>query len=214
MTEEKLTLTAEQRCQSYASRFPNALKAVNGRIYGVWVMGNSYRSRSGFYGEFPNSVKERILALFPDCKKIMHLFSGTIKECLPDVMTYDISARFRPTICDSVQSIKAHKDILQDRELMIADPPYEAADFERYGVPPFNKAQVMRDLAQVLQPGAYLAWLDTRKPMYRKADWFLLGEIMVSVSTMHRYRGLCMFQRTSREEECQQERFKAKGGLQ
>lgn len=199
MSSVKLILAPEARCQNYGKRFPDAHKVVNGRIYGVWVMGNSYRNRSDYYGEFPNSVLERILALFPDCKKILHLFSGTVIECLPDIMTYDISPHFSPTICDSVQNIKKHRAQIQNVQLVIADPPYEPADFQKYGVPPFNKAQVMRDLAQVLQPGTYLTWLDTRKPMYRKSDWFLLGEIMVSVSTNHRYRGLSLFQRLSTE---------------
>lgn len=189
-------MTVEQRCESYAQSFPDAHKIVNGRIYGVWVMGNSYQNKTDFYGEFPHSVLERILALFPDKKdKILHLFAGTLKAKVPKVITYDMSPRFKPTIRDDVANIIRYSEMLGDRSLVICDPPYDATDAEKYGFPPCNKKKVLKDLHSILKNGAVVAWLDTRKPMYRKDEWHLMGEIMVSVSTMHRYRGLCLFSR-------------------
>jgi hypothetical protein len=70
----------------------------------------------------------------------------------------------------------------------MADPPYEKRDFDRYGQPPFNKAQVIRDLGEVMRPGAFLAWLDVIVPMYSKKVWNLLGHIGLVVSTNTRVR--------------------------
>ena len=78
----------------------------------------------------------------------------------------------------------------------MAIPPYHKLDFERYGCEPFNKAQVIRDLGEIMKPGVFLAWLDTRTPMYSKKMWNLLGYIGVVVSTNHRVRCLCLYQRT------------------
>lgn len=196
----------EERILAYNQKFPPGLaeheglndQPLNGRIYGVWVIGNNYKNNSDFYGEYPHSVKERILALFPDAKNILHLFSGTLKEIATEgkrEYTYDISNKFSPTICDDVRSITKHGDFLKTIDLVLADPPYEKSDFEKYGCEPFNKAQVLRDLGVVMRPGSHVVWLDTRKPMYSKETWFLVAEIMVSISTNHRYRGICIFQK-------------------
>lgn len=183
----------QNRIESYNSKYPPALLQCNNRIYGVWVIGNNYRNNSNYYGEYPHSVKERILSLFPDCQKILHLFAGTIKD--ENTITYDINPKYNPTICDSVKNIINHKEALKDIDLVLADPPYEKSDFEKYNCKPFNKAQTIRDLAKILKPHSYLVWLDTKKPMYSKNDWYLLGEIAISVSTNHRYRGLCLFEK-------------------
>ncbi len=186
-------ITNKERIESYNSKFPKGLLELNNRIYGVWVVGNNYRNNSNLYGEYPHSIKERILSLFPDCKNILHLFSGSIQD--KDTIRYDISDRFNPTICNSVDNILNYKEQLQDIDLVMADPPYEDTDFIRYDCKPFNKSNVLRNLAVILKPNSIVAWLDTKKPMYRNDTWFLMGEIMVSVSTNHRYRGLCIFQR-------------------
>jgi hypothetical protein len=191
----------ENRIASYAEAFPPALIAFNGRIYGVWVIGNNYKNKTEFYGQFPPSVLDRILALFPERRRILHLFAGTIQASPPDVITFDINPQYAPTICDDIRNLTKHKKALQGRDLVIADPAYDDSDFAEYSrrlkldLKPFSKAQVFRDLYDVLDVGAVVTWLDTKKPMYRKDQWHLLGEIMISVSTNHRYRGLCLFQK-------------------
>lgn len=184
-------LTNQERIDNYNQYFPAGLTLCNNRIYGVWVVGNNYKNNSNLYGEYPHSIKERIIALFPDCKNIMHLFSGSIQDS--DTIRYDINSKYNPTICDNVDNLLNHKEQLKDVDLVICDPPYEDTDFLHYNTQPFNKSNVIRNLAKVLKPNTLLTWLDTKKPMYRKDTWQLLGEIMISVSTNHRYRGLCIF---------------------
>lgn len=191
----------EARIECYGTRYPQALTVYNGRIYGVWVIGNDYRNKTKFYGQFPPSVLDRILALFPERKRILHLFSGTIPARPPSVITFDINKEYAPTICDDVRNLSKYQKDFADRDLVIADPAYDDSDFEEYSrrlkmdLKPFSKAQVFRDLYDVTTKGTIVTWLDTKKPIYRKDQWHLLGEIMISVSTNHRYRGLCLFQR-------------------
>ena len=75
-------LTIEDRKENFERKFPNYASLVvhNDALYTTWVVGADYRKNTDFYGAYPYKVKERILALFPDCKKIMHLFSGTIED--------------------------------------------------------------------------------------------------------------------------------------
>jgi len=191
-----MKLTPEQRAKHFSKVFPNYAPIVvhNNRLYGTWIVGALYRRRHGYYGEYPYSVLERILALFPDCKKIMHLFSGTIKsnqrklDPEHEEITYDINPDLNPTICDDVRNLKKYAEIFKKVDLVIADPPYEKSDFEKYGQKPFNKAKVIRDLGEVMRSGSYLAWLDVRVPMYSKKYWNLLGHIGLVVSTNTRVR--------------------------
>jgi 23S rRNA G2445 N2-methylase RlmL len=83
----------------------------------------------------------------------------------------------QPTICDDVRNIRKYAHIFRDVDLVIADPPYEERDFRVYGQRPLNKAQVIRDLGEVMAPGSYLAWLDVIVPLYSKRHWNLLGHI-------------------------------------
>ena len=184
----KRRLSPEERARHFSEVFPKYAPIVvhNGRLYTTWVIGAIYRRRVGYYGEFPYTVKERILALFPDCKKIIHLFSGTIHD--PGTITYDINPSLRPTICDDVRNIKEYADIFKDADLVIADPPYEFKDFQRYGQKPFNKAKVIRDLGEIMSPKSYLAWLDVIVPIYNKKVWKLLGHIGLVLSTNTRVR--------------------------
>lgn len=189
-------LTPEERAKAFKSRFPQYAGFIvhNGAIYTTWVIGNLYRRRTGFYGEFPHSVRERILALFPDKRKILHLFSGTIRPSENEV-TYDINPKLKPTICDDVRNILNHKDELKDIDLVVADPPYEAKDFERYGQKPFSKSKVIADLATILKPKACLAWLDVMVPIWSKQYWSLIGVAGIVVSTNTRMRVLLMLER-------------------
>jgi len=190
-------LTIEDRKENFERKFPNYASLVvhNDALYTTWVVGADYRKNTDFYGAYPYKVKERILALFPDCKKIMHLFSGTIEDNKQDrldseaeVVTYDISPKFDPTICDDVRNLKDYRDIFERMDLVMADPPYEKKDFEKYDEEPFDKAQVIRNLGDVMKSGSFLAWLDTRVPIWSKETWVLRGHIGLVISTNHRVR--------------------------
>lgn len=160
-------------------------------MYTIWHLGNNYSKGTKFYGAYPHSVKERILALFPDCKNILHLFSGEIKEGI----TYDINPELEPTICDDVLHIKDHSDVIEKMDLIMADPPYEKSDFDEYNCKPFNKPQVLSDLGSIMKEGSFLTWLDTSIPIYSKQTWTVLGHICIIVSTNHRIRCLSLFQK-------------------
>jgi len=182
-------MNCRQRIEHYDRTFPNysgTLFTFRDRIYGLWMLGQYYKRTHGFYGEYPHKVKERMLALFPDCTNILHLFSGTIKDL--NTITYDISSQFKPTICDDIRNVKNHVDVFKDIDLCIADPPYSKSDFEKYGQVPFNKPKVIRELGEIMKSGSYLVWLDTMVPIYSKKTWELYGHIALIISTNTRIR--------------------------
>jgi len=55
----------------------------------------------------------------------------------------------------------------------------------------------MATLAAGMRPGTRVAWLDQRKPMYRKADWKLRTIISITGSTNHCVRALFVFRRAT-----------------
>ena len=69
------------RIESYArvTGFPASLfVAGDGRVVGTWIMGNDYRVKSGYYGGYPAGYLRRVAALFPDRKRVLHVFSGKV----------------------------------------------------------------------------------------------------------------------------------------
>lgn len=190
---EDKALTVKARVDSYRRAFPNyaPLQVWNGRIFGIWMVGSMYARDNDYYGAYPHSIKERILSLFPDCQKILHLFSGTIKD--EGAITYDIKPGNNPTICDDVRNLPKHKAELQEVQLVMADPPYGKEDFEKYEVKSFNKTKVMSDLGATVKHGCYLAWLDQYIPMYKRETWSLLGHIGIVTGTNTRIRCLSLF---------------------
>jgi hypothetical protein len=186
-------MNLEQRIANYSKTFPNyaPLHLFNNRIEGQWIIGNNYSKGNGFYGAYPHGVKDRTLALFPDCPNIMHLFSGIIKEGI----TYDIDAKLNPTICDDVRNIKNYYDVIKNIDLIMADPPYDKSDFEKYNCKSFNKRKVIKDLGTIVKSGTFLTWLDTRVPIHSKETWILLGYLAIIISTNHRIRCLSLFQK-------------------
>ena len=161
-------MEAQQRADNYIKEYPKymPLGIFGDRIYGIWIVGNNYKRKNKYYGSYPHSIKERIYSLFPDCKNRLHLFSGTLEE--DDGITYDVKPELKPTICDDVKNIKNHKNIFKDLDLVIADPPYEASDFEKYNLKPIGKAKVIKELGELMHSKSYLVWLDLRVPMYRQ----------------------------------------------
>jgi hypothetical protein len=198
-------LSPLERAKAFSRRFPMYCPLIihNQRIYSIWLLGAlrvGSREFSGgpkakHYGVFPFSLKERIYALFPDCGRVAHLFSGTVQDI--NAVTYDINAELCPTITDDIRNIANHQE-LKEIDLFIADPPYEKSDFEKFNQKPFNKPKAIIDIGKVASDGSYLVWLDTRIPLYNKRTWHLLGYIGVVVSANTRVRCLTLLQRTSR----------------
>jgi len=191
---EEARLTPQERAEAFALRYPKFPPFIifKNRLYGLWIIGTISRQAPPYYGAYPHTLKERILALFPDCKVIMHLFSGSIQDF--GTITYDINPKYEPTICDDVRNIRRYKAIISKVDLVIADPPYEEKDFRKYGLKPFNKTQVIRDLGAMMKRLSYLVWLDLIVPMYSGKTWNLLGHIAVVVGVKTRVRLLTLLE--------------------
>ena len=71
----------EERIDHYVREtgFPRSLFiSEDKRVVGTWIMGNNYRVKSTYYGGYPAGYLRRVKALFPDKKKVLHLFSGMV----------------------------------------------------------------------------------------------------------------------------------------
>jgi hypothetical protein len=165
----------------------------DGRMFGLWEMGNAYRVKSKYYGGYPPTYLRRVKALFPDKCRALHLFSGKVDlEAFPGD-TVDINADLKPTFVDNGQALR--KVPLADYDLVLADPPYSVEDSVHYGTTMVKRNLVMKALSR-LRPGAHVVWLDQVKPMYRKDTFAVEAQIGMSRSTNHRYRQVIIFRRT------------------
>jgi hypothetical protein len=162
-------------------------------LYAVWVIGNDYRNKTRYYGAFPHGLLDRIAALYPDIggAATLHVFSGSLPPG-PYVR------------CDLVQPAEFQCSVydlparaLTYFRLVIADPPYSADDAVRYNTGMIDRGKATRALAQIVEPGGHLVWLDTVWPMHRKDEWLTVGRILIQRSTNHRARVLSIFERTA-----------------
>ena len=98
----------QQRIENYGrvTGFPRSLFiAEDGRVVGTWIMGNDYRVKSGYYGGYPAGYLRRVRALFPDKKRVLHLFSGKVDLTALPGDTVDINADLGPTYVDDAQKL-------------------------------------------------------------------------------------------------------------
>lgn len=183
----------EERIDHYVRQtgFPRSLfLAEDGRVVGTWIMGNDYRVKSAYYGGYPAGYLRRVRALFPDKRRVLHLFSGKVDlEALPGD-TVDINPRLNPTFIDDAQTLTAVP--LDEYDLVMADPPYSIEDANRYRTTMVKRNRVMRALSR-LRPGAHVVWLDQVLPMYRKDVFAQEAVIGMWKSTNHRFRGITIF---------------------
>lgn len=182
-------LTLEERVEEYNKTFPSYPKlfASSGWIVGTWVIGNYYKNKSNYYGCYPHSYLKRIRSMFPDCKKILHLFSGSVQE----EDTFDINPGNKPTYVGDAH--KLSQAVKQKYPLILADPPYSDEDADHYGTPMINRNKVVKECVKILENGGFLVWLDQVFPMYRKTELKLVGAIGVIRSTNHRVRTAFIF---------------------
>jgi len=194
-------LSPAERADNFSKSFPKYSPLVihNERLYGFWVIGRWYASNRSFYGSYPPSYLARVRSLFPDCEKVLHLFSGAVDDIRPNEVTYDIKPDFSPTVCDDVRNLLKHFGP-SEFELILADPPYEERDFEKYGCKPFNKKKVIEECSSIVKPGGFLVWLDTRLPQFSKRFWQIYGIIGLVQSTNHRVRAITIFQKEEKHE--------------
>jgi len=196
--------TLRDRAELYnQSRFGQAypesrLRASDRWLQGQWVMGNNYRSKSGMYGSYPPEYMDRVEAIFPDVRATLHLFSGSLAGTLTvgsgRRVTLDLrrTAEVHPDVQGSAEAIPF---VPASFDICYADPPYTAADAEKYGTVMIDRRKVLYEVHRVVVPGGFLVWLDTTLPMYRRDYWKWVGAIAMWRSTNHRVRGVHIFER-------------------
>jgi hypothetical protein len=203
-----VTRTLADRAAGFRSRFAKwpaswpFLVKEQGRdvLYATWVIGNDYRNKSALYGAYPAGYLARVMALFDDAgDNVLHAFSGSlppgaysrvdlVDRCgVPDLRFH------QGDVCDVAAIFVGRRPF----SLVIADPPYSAADAVRYETPMVNRRRALAALAGVTAPGAHLVWLDTVWPMHRKDAWVTVGRITLVRSTNHRVRLVTLFERAA-----------------
>ena len=189
-------VTWEDRISNYVNvtGFPKSLFiAEDGRVVGIWIMGNDYRVKSTFYGGYPAGYLKRIKALFYDKKHCLHLFSGKVDTTVVPGDTVDINCDYCPTYVDDAQTLQ--KVPLDKYDLILADPPYSVEDCDHYKTTMIKRNVVMRALQRTI-PGTHIVWLDQVLPMYRKDFFTIEAVIGMYKSTNHRFRGITIFRRS------------------
>lgn len=174
--------------------FPQSLFiAGDGRVVGTWIMGNDYRVKSAYYGGYPAGYLRRVAALFPDRRRVLHVFSGKVDLSAMPGDTVDLNATLSPTWVADAHDLAAVP--LHEYDLILADPPYSVEDAERYQTTMVQRNVVVRSLARGARPGTHLVWLDQVLPMYRKDEWSIEAVIGMVKSTNHRFRVVTIFRR-------------------
>lgn len=191
-----MSIPKQDRIENYVRKtgFPRSLfLSEDNRIVGTWIMGNDYRVQSGYYGGYPAGYLRRISALFPEKRRVLHLFSGKVDLAALPGDTVDINPALAPTYVDDAQTLE--RVPLGQYDLVLADPPYSIEDCERYKTTMVRRNVVMRAL-QRLSPGAHVVWLDQVLPMYSKSSFSVDAVIGMVKSTNHRFRVVTIFQKT------------------
>ncbi|HVC60858.1 MAG TPA: hypothetical protein VND19_10920 [Acetobacteraceae bacterium] len=196
-----VSIDLQSRIDNYVreTRFPRSLFiSEDGRIVGTWIMGNDYRVKSEYYGGYPAGYLRRIKALFPDKRRVLHLFSGKVDLAALPGDTVDINPELNPTFVDDAQTLR---DVPLERyDLILADPPYSIDDAERYQTTMVKRNLVLRALQRVTA-GTHVVWLDQVLPMYRKDAFGIDAVIGMVKSTNHRFRMVTIFRRHSVQVE-------------
>jgi hypothetical protein len=186
----------EDRIQNYGREtgFPRSLfVAEDGRVVGTWIMGNDYRVKSKYYGGYPAGYLRRVAALFPDRRRVLHVFSGQVDLAAMPGDTVDSNGSLNPTWVADAHDLTSVP--LADYDLVLADPPYSVEDAERYQTTMVKRNVVLRSLASGMSPGSRVIWLDQVLPMYRKDQWAIEAVIGMVKSTNHRFRVTTVFRR-------------------
>jgi hypothetical protein len=162
-------------------------------LYATWLIGNSYRNATRYYGAYPPGYVDRVMALFPDvgAGAILHAFSGSLPPGPYTRCDSHQDAELRCSVYDLPNVAKYFY------RLIVADPPYSADDARRYATAAVDRRRALGALAAVTEPGGHLVWLDTCWPMHAKRQWTTVGRICVVRSTNHRIRMATIFERTA-----------------
>tara|TARA_Y100000310_G_scaffold120427_2_gene119201 strand:+ start:4960 stop:5547 length:588 start_codon:yes stop_codon:yes gene_type:complete len=188
-------LSLRERAELYNARFPSypPLVCTDRWLYGIWVLGNNYRSKQGFYGEYPPNYLARATSLFPDCVPVLHLFSGSLGDDCGGIR-FDNDTSLSPDIAGDAERLASYFPA-GFFSVIYADPPYSEEDANHYGQCMVNRNRVVSECFPVLRSGGFLVWLDQVLPMYRKSEFTLVGTIGLVRSTNHRFRIVSIFRK-------------------
>lgn len=166
-------------------------------LYSVWIIGNNYQNANAYYGEYPPTYLDRVMCMFPDKKKILHVFSGSLDgNVIGDKV--DINPDRHPTYVGNAEELSSL--VKKKYDIIYADPPYSSEDAEHYGTCLVNRNKVVEECVKVLEPGGFIVWLDQVLPMFSSSSLTIVGHIGVIRSTNHRYRVCIIWQKASEEE--------------
>jgi len=199
----KLTLVERVTSYNYTfRRFPRSrlqwTDTPDGKcIDGMWWLGNDYRKKSGpaFHGAYPGNYLERIMSLFPDAERIMHLFSGSLPPGDYTRVDLNDNADWRGDAHELSEYWEPYFD------LIVADPPYSEQDAAKYGTLMIKRKVVLAECAKILEPGGFLVWLDVQVPSWRKVDFRCAGVVGLITSAGHRGRFISIFERQEETAE-------------
>lgn len=209
---EARTVGPRERAALYNAAFPARppLASTDDWITGTWAIGACYKNPNRLYGAFPRGYLERVHVMFPEARRILHAFSGGLTtaaatKAICDSLLDQLPAQFElelvdlkgpeegrfPTWRGDVRQMPAEWTGRFD--LILADPPYSAADAEKYGVTMPPRGEVTRALRRVASQGGTLVWLDVVWPQHRKTEWKTWGHVALVRSTNHRTRLVSFF---------------------
>ena len=195
--------TLQERCIYYKTIFPKwpapIVDSIDGRLYGHWILGNNYRNKNQYYGEYPPNFIIRVFALFPEVlgQEILHLFSGSLGDETKG-LKFDINNANPVDYCGDAHNLS--QVVSKKFKLILADPPYSEEDAKHYGNPLINRNKVIKECILLLKPKGFLCWLDQVLPMYRKRELEFIGAINVIRSTNHRVRNLFIWQKVDEKK--------------
>lgn len=198
--------TLLQRAGFYNTAYPQLLALSVGVhsqrpfIYGFWFVGGG--NVSSFYGSYQTEYLERIATMFPDAEKVVHLFSGS----LPPSPKYtrvgmDPTGQYKSDFeCDAHQ-LSSFLPFKPD--LIYADPPYSEEDSVHYKNSMVDRAKVIHECAQVLQPGGFVVWMDQALPVFSNNSLRMVGGLSYIRSTGNRFRLVSIFQKPLKQNGTQ-----------
>ena len=187
------------KIQFYQQAFPQfepLYLTKSGRIEGIWVMGNNYRT-SGYYGAYPHGYLARIMSMFPGKLKIIHVCSGSLPA--GNYTRVDIRPEVNPDICCNVENLSEY--VPNDHfDVALVDVPYSAEDAEHYGTVMLSRKKVLAECNKILKKNGWVVWLDQVLPMFAKTEWSFSMAIGMIKSTNHRVRAVFGFKKRGQNE--------------
>lgn len=162
------------------TKWPASVPTVgaDGRLQGMWILGNDYRSKTAYWGSYPPNYLTRVQSLFPDAERVLHLFSGSLPKS-DDYTRFDLRDDVDCDVRGDAHQLASHFPG-QTFDIIYADPPYTGEDAAAYGTPMVNRNKIIRQVYEILEPGGFLVWLDMVLPMYRKVELEMAGVIGVA----------------------------------